>query len=134
MREWAEGKITDTDYNEAMFSLEDAFAGNEQLLGDISGWLERLMASWNENKNSSGFNAMDWQDLPSTWWKNPNQVTSSDIQGLQTLPGMIESAAERGISRGAANIRITIDGYSAGPVLAPHVGSALAGMVISRMA
>jgi hypothetical protein len=134
MREWAEGKITDTDYNEAMFSLEDAFAGNEQLLGDISGWLERLMASWNENKNSSGFNAMDWQDLPSTWWKNPNQVTSSDIQGLQTLPGMIESAAERGISRGAANIRITIDGYSAGQVLAPHVGSALAGMVISRMA
>ena len=134
MRDWAEGKITDTDYNEAMFGMEDAFAGNEKLLGDISGWLERLMASWNENKNSEGFNAMDWQDLPSTWWKNPNQVTSSDIQGLQTLPGMIESAAERGISRGAANIRITIDGYSAGQVLAPHVGSALAGMVISRMA
>ena len=102
--------------------MEDAFAGNEKLLGDISGWLERLLASFSENKNSEGFNAMDWQDLPSTWWKNPNQLTSGDIQGFRALPGLMSSAVRNGVS----GIRVSLDGQTVGSLVAPYVSQYIA--------
>ena len=121
------------DIPDEIFGLESRWEDQGQTL---DGAVDRILDRMDENRQEGA------TELPEAWYRVLNHqggqqnegITSGDIQGLQALPGMIESAAERGVTRGAANIRITIDGYSAGQALAPHMGSALAGMVIGRMA
>ena len=49
-------------------------------------------------------------------------ITSDDIAKLNTLPQRIEAAVNRGVS----GLKVTIDGRTAGSILAPYVSQEIA--------
>ena len=81
---------------------------------------------------------MDLEDIPEDWWRTTgswnqnggvtgeNGVTSKDLAGLQSLPGNVESASERGVKKGISGLRVEIDGQAAGRILAPYVSREIA--------
>ena len=83
-------------------------------------------------------NQMDLEDIPEDWWRTTgswnqnggvtgeNGVTSKDLAGLQSLPGNVESASERGVKKGISGLRVEIDGQAAGRILAPYVSREIA--------
>lgn len=54
------------------------------------------------------------------------KVAGMDIKKFNGLPADIETRAERGIQRGANGLRVSIDGETAGRILAPYVSQYIA--------
>ena len=113
-----------------------AFEWMKEALGDEFGdvW-DRIMQKLDETENQAGL-----EDLPEDWWRTTgswsggvpgeNGVTSKDLEGLQSLPGNVETASERGVARGIRGIRVEIDGQSAGRILAPYISREIAKDII----
>lgn len=54
------------------------------------------------------------------------QLTSQDISGFKQIPAQIMAQARAGVADGISGIRVTIDGYTAGRILAPYVSAEIA--------
>ena len=54
------------------------------------------------------------------------QLTGSDLREFRGLPGQMQDRVQLGVQRGISGLRVTIDGYYAGRILAPYVAEALA--------
>lgn len=70
-------------------------------------------------------------ELPSNLWENAGQntgeqLTRTDIQGFNSLPAMIAAAAASGTSSGVSGIKVTLDGYTVGQLVAPYVSQFIA--------
>ena len=121
------------DYWDAMYSMDDevdAYRKLEELFQDEPLVLDRLMSlidSLSQNDDT-----WSMEDLPSWWfssdWQN-DQITSSDLQGFRGLPASIAAAVQAGASSGVSGIRVTLDGYTVGQLIAPYVSQQIATQV-----
>jgi len=61
--------------------------------------------------------------MDSEWWKNrQGGLSSSDIAAFQSVPGMMAEAVASGVS----GVRVTLDGYAVGSLVAPYVSQMIA--------
>lgn len=114
----------DKTFDETAEQFEAAFAGQEKLYN-------MLMDNMDVLKEKGGDNWTDMKDLPASWFRNAwegqdNQITSSDLSGFRSLPDSLYNAVLRGASSGVSGIQVTIDGYTAGRIIAPYVSQEIA--------
>lgn len=113
----------ETVFDQADTQLRELFAGQESIY-------EMLMSNMDALKDQGGEKWTEMKDLPASWfrnlWNQDDQVTSSDLAGFRSLPESIRAAVMAGASAGVSGIRVEIDGYYAGRVLAPYVSSEIA--------
>ena len=64
--------------------------------------------------------AVTWQD------DTGNGLKTEDVSGFKALPAEIEQKAMEGLLKGASRMRIDMDGYSVGKVVAPYVSQEIA--------
>ena len=127
--DWGEG---DEKYDTAWEAMVAAFEGNEKEFDRLDEWLDRIMEEYNSAQNENDFNENSWMDLPSTWWQEPitvkdeNGVTSSDLQSFRTLPASMQAAVQAGAASGVSGIKVTLDGYTVGTLVAPYVSTIIA--------
>jgi len=129
---WKDMKITDweneDEYDKAWDAFEKAFGDDTGTFDRLNDMMEKL---WNSmDSNGADFNDPRWQDLPSSWWMNPNgeqnTLTSDDISGFRTLPGQMAKAVQSGVS----GIRVTMDGQVVGQLVAPYVSQLIAAEIM----
>ena len=113
-------------YRTGTFGKED-LTGKSWLFGDAK-WNE-LLNGMHELSQTDGWKEL--ADLPETFLTDGGLKQSSTemVQAageLQGLPGVIEGA----ILAGMAQVKIYIDGQTAGQVLTPYVGANMAGRVL----
>ena len=80
------------------------------------------------------------EDLPANWWldagswrnagNNESGLTSADLQNLRGLPASMASAVAAGAAQGVSGIKVTLDGYTVGQLVAPYVSESIARDVI----
>ena len=105
-------------------NLEKVFEGN----GGTLDRLDDLMTKLYEEIDSNGGSMTDsrWEDLPASWWTNPgggeNELTSEDLSGFRSVPGLMLKAVQSGVS----GIKVTLDGYAVGQLVAPYVSNEIA--------
>lgn len=121
------------DYWDAMYSMDDevdAYRKLEELFQDEPLVLDRLMSLIDSLAQND--DTWNMEDLPSWWfasdWQN-DQITSSDLQGFRGLPASIAAAVQAGASSGVSGIRVTLDGYTVGQLIAPYVSQQIATQV-----
>ena len=72
---------------------------------------------------------MNLDDIPADWWMHgANQgegITNENLSAFNALPDKMQKAVAKGVS----GIRVTIDGQSAGRILAPYVSEYIASMM-----
>ena len=71
------------------------------------------------------YNSGDTNGIPAEWWTNgqgSNGITSSDLNRFQGLPSGMKAAVREGVS----GIRVTLDGYAVGQLVAPYVSQQIA--------
>lgn len=67
-------------------------------------------------------------DLPESWyinadkWNEGNGITSGDLQGFRGLPAQMKEAVRSGLR----NMRVDLDGYAVGRMIAPYVSEEIA--------
>lgn len=114
-----------------MDALESAFDGQEDML-------EKLIYAI-DNLSKGGWADQTWrdiEDLPESWWldadswrnagNNNGGITSDDLASFRGLPAKVAAAAKLGTAEGISNIKVEIDGYTAGRLLAPYVSEFIA--------
>ena len=113
--------------------MAEVFKGSEDLLDKLDELIYNLSE---QDKVDSSWR--DMEDLPANWWldaanwqlsgnqNNGNAITSGDLQNFRNLPAGIAAAARAGTAEGVSNIRVVIDGYTAGRLLAPYVSEYIA--------
>lgn len=114
-----------------MDALESAFDGQEDML-------EKLIYAI-DNLSKGGWADQTWrdtEDLPESWWldadswrnagNNNGGITSDDLANFRGLPAKVAAAAKIGTAEGISNIKVEIDGYTAGRLLAPYVSEFIA--------
>lgn len=71
----------------------------------------------------------------SGWWSNPNGessddgITGSDLEGFRGLPAGIITAVKKGAAEGVAGIKVSLDGYQVGRLVAPYVSEQIAAAI-----
>ena len=111
--------------------MAEVFKGSEDLLDK----LDELIYSLSEHdKVDSSWR--DMEDLPANWWldadswrnagNNNGGITSDDLANFRGLPAKVAAAAKLGTAEGISNIKVEIDGYTAGRLLAPYVSEYIA--------
>lgn len=117
-------------YDEASEALDAAFEGNEDVLQQLDLLLDDLIRQTTENDTWS-----DMENLPDWWFNGPNgeTVTSSDLQGFRSLPGLLQAAVQSGAASGVSGISVSLDGYSVGRLVAPYVSQYIAGTVVTAI-
>ena len=127
--DWGED---DEKYDAAWEAMEKAFEGNEDEFERLDAWLDKMMEQFNSAQTETDYDENDWMDLPSTWWKEPlkvvdeNGITSSDLQGFQSLPASLQTAVQNGASAGVSGIKVVLDGSTVGRLVAPYVSQEIA--------
>ena len=99
-------------------AYEKAFQGQEELFDKIDDMMNHLIQT---EDNWRGI-----EDLPADWWLHgANQgegITNENLSAFNSLPGKMEKA----VARAVGGIRVTIDGRTAGQILAPYVSESIA--------
>lgn len=99
-------------------AYEKAFQGQEELFDKIDDMMNYLMQT---EDNWRGI-----EDLPADWWLHgANQgegITNENLSAFNSLPNKMEKAVARAVS----GIRVSIDGRTAGQILAPYVSESIA--------
>lgn len=125
---WRSWERDDTPQHEDAFDrtwdeLREAFAGQDELFQEVNTLL-------NELGRRDDF--LEMSDLPQNWFtqQNGEQLTQGDIQGFRGLPAQIAAAVQAGATAGASagvsGIRVTLDGYMVGQLVAPYVSQQIA--------
>ena len=110
--------------------LEGYFQGQEDLLDRLEEVISQMTESdtWEQK-----------DDLPANWWMdaaswrnagNGGSLSSSDLAGFRSLPGSIAEAAKAGTAAGVSGIKVLLDGYTVGQLVAPYVSETIARDVI----
>lgn len=86
-----------------------------------------LLQAYSDWRQEHSYGNMDWMLPSSDWWQtngnnNGNSLTSEDISGFKSVPGMMRAAVRDGVS----NIKVTIDGQTVGNLVAPYVSQYIA--------
>ena len=99
-------------------AYEKAFQGQEELFDKIDDMMNYLIQT---EDNWRGI-----EDLPADWWLHgANQgegITNENLSAFNSLPNKMEKAVARAVS----GIRVSIDGRTAGQILAPYVSESIA--------
>ena len=99
-------------------AYEKAFQGQEELFDKIDDMMNHLIQT---EDNWRGI-----EDLPADWWLHgANQgegITNENLSAFNSLPNKMEKAVARAVS----GIRVSIDGRTAGQILAPYVSESIA--------
>ena len=118
---------TDEEWTEAYEALKATFDGNESTFNRLNEWLDRLYEALG-GAGSAGLK--NQTDLPATWWKNPgtsgDAVTGSDLRAFNGLPAAMQAAVKRGAADGVSGLRVSMDGYAVGRIVAPYVSEMIA--------
>lgn len=120
---------TGGDWDATWDKLEALFANNENTFDGFMDTLTYLEQTIGDSVYSSedlpAFLFTDWQgNITNELQKLQEKpgITSDDIAKLNTLPARIEAAVNRGVS----GLKVTIDGRTAGSILAPYVSQEIA--------
>lgn len=103
----------------AFVELADAFYGSEDILEQLLALVELMEMKQKDNEFSS------LEDLPAEWWTGTgsgNSLTSDDISGFRSVPGLMKAAVKEGVS----GIRVSLDGRAVGSLVAPYVSEMIA--------
>ena len=137
--DWMNGSAYDTDapldklseimsdetwekFSESMQTLADGeamFYSDEERKAFQEPIMEVLKLLEEEMSQGNGMG-----DVPADWWTNTNNngLTSEDISGFRGLPNMMAKSVQNGIS----GIKVTMDGYAVGKLVAPYVSQEIA--------
>ena len=118
-------------FDEAFDRLAELTGGEDSpLFTAIDGLTEDLKDSvpdnaWTdiEDLGDTAYKILDavtWQD------DTGNGLKTEDVSGFKALPAEIEQKAMEGLLKGASRMRIDMDGYSVGKVVAPYVSQEIA--------
>ena len=117
--------------DKAFDDLEAAFEGNQELYDKLDDLIDQLSEYDSVDKSWRGI-----ENLPANWWLdaanwqntsgNSSGITSTDLQGFRSLPGEVAAAVQSGAAKGVSNIRVTLDGYTVGRLIAPYVSETVA--------
>lgn len=120
---------TGDDWDATWDKLEALFTNNEKTFDGFMDTLTYLEQTIGDSVYSSedlpAFLFTDWQgNITDELQKLQDKpgITSDDIAKLNTLPARIEAAVNRGVS----GLKVTIDGRTAGSILAPYVSQEIA--------
>ena len=100
---------------------ESAFEYLKEVFGDDFGavW-DQIIAKLDEMENQTNM-----EDIPSDWWSsvvNKDGLTSEDISGFRSVPGLMLAAVRNGVS----GIKVSMDGRTVGTLVAPYVSQMIA--------
>ena len=100
---------------------ESAFEWMKEVFGDDFGavW-DQIIAKLDEMENQTNM-----EDIPSDWWSsvvNKDGLTSEDISGFRSVPGLMLAAVRNGVS----GIKVSMDGRTVGTLVAPYVSQMIA--------
>jgi hypothetical protein len=121
------GDVPDSAFDD----LEEAFQGNQDLFDKLDTLIDNL-----SEYDSVDDSWRNMEDLPANWWldadswrnagNNNGGITSDDLANFRGLPAKVAAAAKIGTAEGISNIKVEIDGYTAGRLLAPYVSEFIA--------
>lgn len=120
LRDWSENRDLDA-MGLAQEEFWDAFQGQEDLANSIDDLIRQLQ---NDNPEWQGM-----ENLPTSWWQqngNSDQITGSDLANFRGLPAQLAAAAQAGTANGVSGIKVTLDGYTVGRLVAPYVSQTIA--------
>lgn len=82
-----------------------------------------LLQAYSDWRQEHSYGNMDWE-LPADWWQSSGAqgLTSEDISGFKSVPGLMRAAVREGVS----NIKVVIDGQTVGNLVAPYVSEQIA--------
>ena len=106
------------EIGEAYDAFVEAFAGNEETFKRLDSMLDELYDYYNAN----GIDTAGIEDLPADWWRNGGGLTSEDVSGFKSVPGLMKAAVREGVS----GIKVSLDGYRVGELIAPYVSEMIA--------
>ena len=117
---WDVWRSGDTeDFDSAYEAFVNAFVGNEDAFKRLDQMLDELYNYYVVN----GINPSGVEDLPADWWRNGGgSLTSEDISGFRSVPGLMKAAVREGVS----GIKVSLDGYAVGSIVAPYVSEMIA--------
>ena len=126
-----EKHYTDEDRENAVQDWYDAWRTGADDEESAWAWLQEVFGDeWGDVYESiirnldklSQLDQMNLTDIPSDWWNNPNGLTSEDVSGFRSVPGLMKAAVREGVS----NIRVIMDGQTVGNLVAPYVSEQIA--------
>lgn len=119
--------------------LEDGILTNEELkdlvehaedYGILSDDWERLFVDM-YNLMSDKWKNGDAEGIPADWWQtagaDENGVTKQDLAAFNSLPDKMRQEVGKAIS----NVKVTLDGYTVGQLLAPYISQSIASAINS---
>lgn len=111
-------------WDAAWDSFEAAFADQVEIFDKLN----ELWGYW-EQSNNWDDSVYSIEDLPSSWFKEmggnsgeTNGLTSDDISGFRSVPGLMRAAVREGV----AGIRVNLDGKAVGDLVAPYISQKIA--------
>ena len=118
---WKSG-VGGEEYDNAWDLMESAFEGNEDTFNKMTDMLDELW-TWLE---TNGQDPGELNDLPANWWRNggadENGITVQDMANFNSMPDKTAAA----VGKAVGGIRVDMDGYSVGRLIAPYVSQIIA--------
>ena len=112
-------------------SWDAAWDSFEAAFADQVAIFDKLLELWGywEQSNNWDDSVYSIEDLPSSWFKEvggnsgeTNGLTSDDISGFRSVPGLMRAAVREGV----AGIRVNLDGKAVGDLVAPYISQKIA--------
>lgn len=120
-------------YGELDAAYWDAVDGGEGTGNAILDRLDQLITVTDNGGDWSGPKGVLLRTLEADLWRNGGSgsgggegLTGEDLQGFMGLPAQILAAVKSGASAGVSGIRVSLDGYTVGQLVAPYVSQQIA--------
>ena len=113
---WDEWRDDEEVTDEQWEAFQKAFEGSEDLWNGINQLIDELMESTTDHS---------WQnmeDLPADWWGESHSSGMTVDELLGGLPSQIVLSVQKGVS----GIKVLLDGYTVGNLVAPYVSEQIA--------
>ena len=128
--EWRKEPGSD-EADAAYENLKAVFSGNEDLLDRLNDAIDEWFEGFEDHEYLDTENLLS--DAISEMKVNTaaaktaaESVSTMDLKRFNAVPGNVEASAERGVRSGISGLRVTIDGETAGRILAPYVSQYIA--------
>lgn len=118
VQDWWDAWRTNADDEESAFEWMKEVFGDD--FGDVWDQIVTKMDELADKVDNEDLLSME--DLPSDWWTNQSTLTSEDISGFKSVPGLMKAAVQAGVS----GIKVTMDGRTVGNLVAPYVSQYIA--------
>ena len=132
-----DNEYTDQDRENAIQDWWDAWRTMSDDEESALEWMKEVFGDdftnvWDriiEKLDEAGENQMNMEDIPSDWWiggGKENGLSSEDINGFRSVPAQMRAAVREGVS----GIKVTMDGYTVGNLVAPYVSEYVARYIV----